>query len=518
MKNIIKYILSTVLVIAIFTSCDDGFDELNTDPVRLTSIDPTFQLNRAIINAAPGYGNFTYETTIVRQMITPFIGVGTGGNLNQDNRSATAENWNHGFDTSIKNLVDGVAALEEAIAEGANKTNLLSMLRIWKAYEFMVLTDTYGEIPYSQAAKGFLEGIAFPEYDTQEAIYDDILNELSEASAALNTSNDAVDQEVMYTAVGEPVTRWKRLGYSLLLRAAMRLSKVNPTKAQSFVATAVAGGLMQSNDDNAVVRHDANFRNGLGTNLNGGQAGFYYIDREFMDWMQANNDPRLPVIATRYVDAATNGDQVPGTGSNDPADQIGMPQGFDNTTIPTQVTADGLASLYDYSELDRLRMGSPQAPSFLVTYSQTMLLYAEAIVRGWATGDENAAYAAAIRAHMEQLSMYPGDTDVDETDITDYITAHPLAGTQAQQIELINEQYWMSSYLNGHEAWANFRRSGYPVVQPNPYPGSELQTEDFIRRLTYPDSERTVNIENLDVAIGRQGPDNLETRIWWDAP
>ncbi len=518
MKNISKYILSSILVIAVFTSCDDGFDELNTDPVRLTSIDPTFQLNRAIINAAPGYDNFTYETTIVRQMITPFIGVGTGGNLNQDNRSATASNWNQGYDTSIKNLVDGVAALEEAIANGESKTNLLSILRIWKAYEFMVLTDTYGEIPYSQAARGFLEGIAFPEYDTQEAIYDDILNELSEASAALSTSGDAISQEVLYVAVGDQIIRWKRLGYSLLLRAAMRLSKVNSTKAQQFVATAIAGGLMQSNDDNAVVRHDPAYRNGLGTNLNGGQAGFYYIDKEFMDWMLNNNDPRLPVIATRYVGASQKGGQVPGAGSNDPADQIGMPQGFDNTTIPTQVAADGLASLYDYSEMDRLRLGAPEAPSFLVTYSQTMLLYAEAITRGWTAGDADAAYAAAIRAHMEQLAMYPGDTEVDETDIVDYIAAHPLTGTTTQQIEQINEQYWMSSYLNGHEAWANFRRSGYPVVEPNPYPGSELVNEDFIRRLTYPDSEKTVNEDNLNVAIGRQGPDNLETRVWWDTP
>lgn len=511
MKNINKYILSSIIVVAALTSCDEGFDELNTDPVRLTSIDPTFQLNRAIINAAPGYDNFTYETTIVRQMITPFIGVGTGGNLNQDNRSATSSNWNQGYDTSIKNLVDGIAALE-----GSDKTNLLSMLRIWRAYEFMVLTDTYGEIPYSQAAKGFLEGIAFPEYDIQEAIYDDILNELEEASNALNPANDAVSQEVMYVEVGDNITRWKRLGNSLLLRAAMRLSKVNATKAASLAATAVAGGLMQSNDDNAVVRHDANFRNGLGTNLNGGQAGFYYIDREFMDWMKSNNDPRLAVIATRYVDAATNGDQVPGTGSSDPADQIGMPQGFDNTTIPTQVTADGLESLYDYSELDRLRMGSPQAPSFLVTYSQTMLLYAEAIIRGWVTGDADAAYAAGIRAHMEQLSMYPGETDVAEADIVDYIAGVPLqVGTE---IEQINEQYWMSSYLNGHEAWANFRRSGYPIVAPNPYPGSDLKTEDFIRRLTYPDSEKTVNIENLDAAIARQGPDILDTRVWWDTP
>jgi len=511
MKNIMKYMLSSVLVIAMFTSCDEGFDELNTNPVSLTSIDPTFQLNRAIIGSAPGYNNLTYEVTIVKQMITPFVGVGTGGNLNQDNRAATAGNWNDGYDNTVKNLVDGIAALEG----NPDKVNLHSMLRIWRAHENMILTDTYGDIPYSQAGKGYLEGFVFPEYDTQEFIYNDILNELEEASAALNTANDVVSQEIMYVTVGDNITRWKRLGYSLLLRAAMRLSKIDETKAASFASTAVAGGLMQSNDDNALVRHDANFRNEVGTNVNGGQAGFYYIDRDFMDWMKNNNDPRLASIATRYIGAETKGGQFPGTGSNDPADQIGMPQGFTNTSIPSQVAADGLASLYDYSEMDRLRMGSPQAPSFLVTYSQTMLLYAEAIVRGWVAGDADAAYEAGIRAHMEQLSMYPGDTDVDETDIVNYIAAHPLQnGTEIQQI---NEQYWMSSYLNGHEAWANFRRSGYPVVTPNPLTG-DLTSEQFIRRLTYPDSEKTINKPNLDVAISRQGPDILDTRVWWDTP
>lgn len=86
---------------------------MNTDPVRLTSIDPTLQLNRAIINSAPGYNNFTYETTIVKQMITPFVGVGTGGNLNQDNRFATQGNWNDGYGTTIKNLVDGIASIKD---------------------------------------------------------------------------------------------------------------------------------------------------------------------------------------------------------------------------------------------------------------------------------------------------------------------------------------------------------------------------------------------------------------------
>lgn len=510
MKNKQKYLLSTVLAAALLFSCDSGFDELNMDPVRLTGIDATFQLNRAIIGSAPGYNNFTYETTIVKQMITPFIGVGTGGNLNQDNRSATQGNWNDGFGTTIKNLVDGIAS----VTGNPDKTNLLSMLRIWKAHEFMIITDTYGEAPYSQAAKGYLEGVAFPEYDTQESIYNDILTELESASNALDPAKDAVPQEVMYAGLGENILRWKRLGFSLMLRAAMRLTKVNPAKAEEYAVKAIAGGLMQSNLDNAVIRHDANFRNELGTNLNGGQAGFYYIDRDFMTFLKDNNDPRLRSIAIRYVGAKTKGDQIPANGTTDPAVQIGMPQGFDNTTIPAQVTADGLESLYDYSEMDRKRLGSPEAPSFMVTYSQTMLLKAEAIFRGWAAGDAAATYEEGIRGNMIQFAGWPGDTEIADADREAYIASQPLqAGTELEQI---NTQYWASAFLNGHEAWANFRRSGFPDVAPNPYPGGDLSTEDFIRRLTYPDAEKTVNKANLDAAVARQGPDILDTRVWWD--
>jgi len=252
--------------------------------------------------------------------------------------------------------------------------------------------------------------------------------------------------------------------------------------------------------------------------LNGGQDGFYYLDEEFVTFLQANNDPRLSVFAVRYIGAASNNDQKDmnnaGLGDSSPGAQIGMPQGYDNTSIIPIVEAAGLASLYDYSTLDKTRMGNAEAPSFLLTYSQTQLLLAEAIVRGWASGDAAAAYANAIEAHMQQLSGFPGDTDIDQSDIDAYVLAHPLTG--GSEIELINTQYWVSSFLIGDEAWANFRRSGFPAVNPNPYPGSVLTTENFIRRLTYPDTETTVNKENLDMAISRQGPDILDTRVWWD--
>ena len=177
-----------VVVLLMISSCDKGFDELNTNPARLTSIDPVFQLNRAIEDSAPVYGNLTYETTIVRQMFTPFTGVGTGANLNEDNRSQTEGNWNRTYPSVIKNLVDGIANVDP------EKTNLRNIMRIWKAWAFMFMTDTYGDVPYFEAGKAFLEGTAFPAYDTQEAIYDDIISELSSAAAALNPSGDAVDQ------------------------------------------------------------------------------------------------------------------------------------------------------------------------------------------------------------------------------------------------------------------------------------------------------------------------------------
>ncbi|MCB0686617.1 MAG: SusD/RagB family nutrient-binding outer membrane lipoprotein [Saprospiraceae bacterium] len=489
----------------LMASCDKGFDELNTNPVRLTSINPVFQLNASIISSAYGYNNLTYETTIVRQMITPFVGVGTGGNLNQDNRSATQGNWQDGYRNMVKNLVGGISHADPS------RTNLLSMLRIWKAHTFMVLTDTYGDIPYTEAGQAFLEGYGFPAYDSQESIYRDILNELATASAALDPSKDKVDQDIMY---GGDIDQWKKLGYSLLLRAAMRLTKVDPGQAQQYAAQAIAGGLMESNEDNALVRHNADYRNDVGTNVNGGQAPFYYLDKEFVDFLKAKGDPRLTSIAVRYVGASSEGGQKEENADRTFDAQIGMPQGYDNSSIPPVVEADGLVSLYDYSQMDRTRFGNPEAPSYLVTYSLTLLLKAEAIVRGWASGDAAAEYAKAIEAHMQQCAEWPGNTTVAQEDIDAFIAANPLeAGKELQQI---NEQYWVSSYLIGPETWANFRRSGYPVVAPNKYPGSDLKTEDFIRRLTYPDSEQTVNKTNLDAAVARQGPDLLDTRVWWD--
>lgn len=152
---------------------------------------------------------------------------------------------------------------------------------------------------------------------------------------------------------------------------------------------------------------------------------------------------------------------------------------------------------------------------FFVTASQTNLLLAEARQRGWITSGPTAdsLYRAGIAQHMLQMATYDAACAIAAGDIAAYLTNNPF--NPASALQQINTQYWVSSFLNGPEAFANFRRSGYPALTPNPYPGKSI-SGNFMNRLGYPNSEISVNKENVDAAISRQGPDNPDTKVWWD--
>lgn len=217
---------------------------------------------------------------------------------------------------------------------------------------------------------------------------------MDEASAALDASLPKETSDAMYSG---DVVQWKHLGYSLMLRAAMRLSKIDPGTAQSYVAKAATGGLMQSNKDNCVIRLTSLYINDIGNILNGSESSNYYLAAPFVNFLKINKDPRLASIAVRYVGAKSGSEQKPEISSKDTTLQIGMPMGYDNASILSVVQSNGLASFYDYSQLDRNRLGKKDAPNFLVTYAQTQLLLAEAIVRGWAQSDAAVSYENAIR-------------------------------------------------------------------------------------------------------------------------
>jgi hypothetical protein len=509
MKPYLKYTLALVFSLSLLTGCDNGFDEVNTNKVDPTYLAPSMVLNKAIINTnyLDGFGTLgmlTYNFGIVQQIITPYGSSLSGANYDQINGSNTPLVWTNFYRNVLKQLV----AVQEQTKADPIQSNTYNAARIWKAYVFMILTDTYGDIPYFQAGQGYTTEIITPKYDAQQDIYKDILKELDEASAALTTTQTPVVTDILY---GGDVAKWKKLGYSFMLRAGMRLTKVDPATAESYVKKAVAGGVLQSNADNSTLRHTAIYNNYIANHLAAREKTNFYLAAPFVNYLKENNDPRLPIFAVRYVGAKGGQEQVDARATSDPKQQIGMPMGYNDVSITTVLAQNGVASLWDFSQVNLTTVLKLDAPEFHITYAQVQLLLAEAAVRGWVSGAAADYFAKGVRANLEQMASY--GSPIPEATIKAYLDAHPLDTGKA--LDLINTQYWVASFLDGNEAFANFRRSGFPALKKNPYPGSEVKG-DFIRRMPYPDSEIVVNSGSLNEAITRQGPNTLDTRVWWD--
>jgi Starch-binding associating with outer membrane len=513
MKKIYNYSLLAVLFL-FAVSCDKGFEGLNTNTTSPTSLDPALLLNNAIINTSYPTKTMIFDMGIVQQIITPYGGVNAGANYNQDSRDAGGIVWSAYYQNVIKYTHDVIDRTKTI----TTRSNLYNMARIFQAYTYMILTDEYGDIPFTEAGAGYSGQVFLPKYDAQQNIYTKLIQELTDAATALNTAGTIETQDVLYSG---NITQWKKFAYSLLLRAGMRIAKADAAKSQATVQAAFAGGVILLNADNAYLRHDANYTQPVGNALNGSEAANFYLAKPFVDQLKSTSDPRLSSIAIRYVGATTGNGQTVAVGSTNPAQQIGMPMGKNDGNIGAAATADGLASFYDYSQVDRRRMVKTSAPVFFVTAAQTQLLLAEATFKGWITTGNSAAqyFADGIKAHMDQMATYDAGSAVATGARDTYIAANPLTtGTELQQI---NTQYWIASFLNGPEAFANFRRSGFPALTPNPYgqPGNpDVPNGTFIRRITYPTTELSVNTTNVNAAIGRQGPDKLSTRVWWDKP
>jgi hypothetical protein len=502
-----KILITSLLLCFLTSSCDKGFDELNVNKTAALAINPVFTLNNATVNTSFPSGTILYEIGIVQQMISPNSGVLVGANFNQTYADNTQQNWQRYYRSVIRNTYDVINTTKTLPA----RANLYNMARILQSYAFLVLTDTYGDVPYSEAGKGYLDQLAFPKYDAQQAIYVGIIKELTEATAALDASKTIETADVLY---GGNVNLWKKFGNSVLLRVGMRLSKVDAAQAQQLVQKAFQAGVMELNSENAYIKHDSNYLNAIGGLLNSTESANIYLGAPFVTYLQQTNDPRLKSIALRYVGAKSGVEQTLSRGTTDPIQQIGMPFGFDNGSISSEVTKSKLASFYDYSQVDRTRMAKTTSPMFLVTAAQTQLLLAEAAQRGWVTSSTaESFFNKGVKLHMEQMAIYDANSAVSASSIDSYQKANPYNASTA--LEQINTQYWVASFLNGPEAFANFRRSGFPNLSPNPYPGKGIKGT-FIRRLTYPTSEISVNSANVKEAITRIGADDLDAKVWWD--
>jgi len=514
MKRKLTFIIIALLV-SVNISCDKDFEKINTNPSLANELNPEYLFSNAQrLSAAPSYH---YEGEIVQHINTPYGGVLAAGNRNIINDQHSNALFNTMYTDPIRYLTEVINKTQENPAA----SNLHHMARIWKAYCFQRLVDTYGDVPYSEAALGYTDGNFLPKYDASEVIYDAIIQEYITATDALDPAQATIGVADLF--YGGNIEQWKRLGNSLLLRIGMRFTKIDEARAESLVAQAVdpaRGGIMVSNADNAYIQLNEIFTNSTSNALLAGERANYYVGEAFVDFLRDNHDPRLRLIAVKYENPS-NPLATAGAANTNPEDQQGMPYGYDESAIEDAPGFPGkIGSAFKYSQFNRATVMRIDAPEYLVSYSQTLLLLAEANYRGYvSTGDPADYYADAIAAHMEQDDLYGTSLNVSPAELENYLNEPNVAYNPADALEQINVQYWVSSFRNWGEGWANFRRSGYPALTPINFPSQDPSVtngDGFIHRLVYPLREVSVNSANVQEAIGRMGGDNLGNRVFWD--
>ncbi|NEU66551.1 SusD/RagB family nutrient-binding outer membrane lipoprotein [Spirosoma agri] len=511
------------------TSCTGDFDQINTDPTKASEAvwDPNYFLPQAqnrYINV--GYDAMLYQSTAM-QVLASTVGYYGNGDKYVNTSGST------GYQGAIFNRTYETGAdLAEMIRLTAGKdqyVNLYNIGRIMQALNFQRGTDVYGDIPYSQAFSA-KTGITTPKYDTQQSIYMSLLTELEQATAALDASKAKPTGDLFY---GGDITKWKKFGYSVMLRIAMRMTKVDPTTAKTWAEKAAAGGVFTSIDDNAKEIADANNATSAIYNVYQVSDDFRELrwSKTFIDMLKTTSDPRLSAIAEVPQAGAANNASQTLVGNNAASVQVGLPNGFDLNGGATDIrqqagypgaTGSGtdIAPLGNYSR-PRISVYLKRAGTLMVlTYPETELLLAEAKVRGWnVSGTAADHYKNALIGAMTSLSQLDATATIATETATAFATAHPLdvSSTDAS-LKAINTEYWKTtgSMFNFIETWNNWRRSGYPTLTPVNYPGN-VTNATIPRRMIYLSTENVTNAANYASAVTTlTGGDLLTSRVWWD--
>ncbi len=508
MRTIIKCL--SVAGMLVLGSCTKDFDTVNIDPTSVSDLSADALFTQVTLATSGGEyeawrNNLIYNTQFIQQFASLNWAQGDKYEYNEGYNSAL---WDAYYGNAIKSLVN----LIEKTKDTPENINYNSAARILKVVAFLRLTDSYGDIPYSQAGKGFIDGTFAPQYDEQKSILADMINELEVAGRSLDASKPFKGDITSYSG---DVTLWKKAANSLMLRVAMRMSKKDPGAAQAGVAKAVAGGVFADYTESFRVKHLAGPYVNPNSNVlgyfNGGRLelstnGFKF-SKTFIDLLAG--DPRLKILSVvRTGDAST---AVIGTEDDSPAVQKGLPSGSDPASI---------SNIASYSQL-RSSFADADDPNILVSHGQTMLLMAEARERGWITGGTAEEYfRTGVVSSINQLSLYnPAAGVIDAAAVAAFgaSVAYPAGGSTDEKMQAINTQYYIASFIDGYETHANWRRSGYPVLTPVNFAGN-YTGGSIPRRFQYPASEAGLNKENLAAAVGRLGSsDNWNGRVWWDA-
>jgi len=529
MKKIFIYIALSAVVFA--TSCSkEHLAETNTDPKAGTgsNTDPNFLLSSGQL----GYANTGYTQLLYQSMMMQGLASTLGYYGNGDkyvNTSGTigyqARIWNEGY-TALSKLNQSIKV---ATAQDPEKfKNVIQIAKINQIFLYQRISDAYGAIPFSEALMAE-SGNVTPKYDDQKSIYTALLTNLDAAITALDPAVATVSGDLYYSG---NVTKWKKAGYSLMLRLAMRLTKVDAATAKTWAEKAYTGGVITDVADNAIFKTDGSF-----DDTRNASTGALLVPDDFqqvrwsktmINFLKATNDPRVSAIAEVPAAGTANNANNALAGNNTASIQVGMPNGYDLGEGATNIknepnypgatgTGNDIAPLGGYSRPRIAIYLQQNAPIVTISAAESEFLLAEAAFRGWAVGDNAAThYARAMSAAFNGMVQIGAAATVAAADAAAYVSAHPLVA--GQELKMINEQYWANenATFSFIECWSNWRRSGFPVLTPVVYSGN-VTNGTIPRRMIYPSTEKTANGTNYLAAVATlTGGDFLTSRVWWD--
>ncbi len=546
MKSLIniKRVAGLALILLMISACTDHYEELNTrhdlvtEDVLETDLLLTYVLHDKWVSGG--------ET-----------GSGTTGNypglsVSNSNRPFQVQQAGYGPYSVARNVADLIRILENRDAEAGNNDNAteIAIARIVKAHTFARMTDQVGDCPYFESCLPQEEVVYAPKYDTQESIYRDLLKELREAAAQLDENKDAYGSaDILY---GGDVAKWRKFANSLRLRLALRVRYVDPALATQEMSDLNESNLITSAEDIAYIMtaddYDMNLNknffnvnaNWSGLRPNGPDLTKSFIGKTALDIWQDNFDPRLKL----YCDTAEAA--WPTTPDYDTIDYFGYRGHPVLGYVPVeQKYPYGSESCSRWS----LHMYAPIWPYFVVTAHEVYFALAEAALFGikGSPAEAQGFYEKGVKAALdwsvywndiiepqlpEMFGYYRPDSSAEfvaeyadfhrvtqeEVDaFVDTAAVMTLTGTAEEQLEMIMNQKIVGFFPNQlFEAYCEWRRTGYPRVLV----GDDDDALQGVspRRYMYPDSEQSLNAENLAEAISRLGgTDNMLAKMWWDA-
>ncbi len=536
-----KIILGLFMASFMIWSCTKDFEELNTNPnspvdVPAINIFTRTQING--INRQLGgwmqtyyFGNWCQQWSRVQY-------------INEDRyQPRDMSGYMEGaYSDCLKNLT---IVLNKTAITG--ETSLQAAAKILRAWNFLYLTDIWGDVPYSEALQGLdIDGTLTPKYDKQSDIYAALLAELEEANVLLSgTTINFGAGDLFYG--GDPV-KWRKLANSLKLRMLNRAAgtpwtftynmagtqadvTTNPGAAALSTADAEIAKILgnpsqypifDSNDDNAFLAYPGlPYRNpvfdGLYTRTD------WAISETMVDWLKARVDPRLHIY----------GQPTPTSVAAGVIDYVGFQNGRNITAAPFPLVSL-LGTQVGYDET---------APLYLMTYDEIQFIIAEHHMRGGRDGQAKAAYEDGIASSMERWGLANGSTvfptwgkaNTFTTGSTGYpvsyttYLAHPLVawgGTNAEKFQKINEQKWAAMFGEGVQAYSEVRRTGFPErIFEYELEGAYYPNLGLPIRLQYALGEDTYNTNNVAAARlaqsieaineGMFSSDGIKSQVWW---